>query len=260
MIKLDLNQTGGLPLSTQILDAMQIAYNQLNAYGNFAGEKAIIVGCEDTGGGNINDGYVFINGEPLFFKGAPVSDYVVITEIGDERGFEDGSIKPVIYDRYATFGSNPAAQFAWSSFRRPLNLFQLEDEIIKLRKATPIGMVAIWGNFIDDIPEGWLPWDISQGCVIVSRNPGDANFGAVLGTKIGVAQVTLDISQIPSHGHGYEDVANSTNGGADIGVGYDGGNNNFRRRTLTTSNTGGGSSHTNIQPTLIADHMIFVGF
>ena len=258
MNKLDLTQTGGLPLSTQILEAMQTAYNQMNAYGNFAGEKAIIVGCVDTGGGNISDGYVFINGEPLYFKGAPLSAYVVITEIADARGFEDGSVKPVIYERYATFGNNPAAQFAWSTFRRPLNLMQLEDRLIQLEKTVPIGLVAVWGNFIDDIPEGWLPWDISKGCVIVTRKPGDVNFGAALGTVIGTAQVNIEKANLPVNNISIN-VKDPYEGTLSTG-GFDGGGNTWHTKTITFNAGGSGNSISNIQPSLIADHMIFVGF
>ena len=108
------------------------------------------------------------------------------------------------------------------------------------------------GNFIDAIPEGWLPWDISQGCVIVNRKPGDPNFGAAVGTKIGVAQVTLDISQIPAHTHKQYWTIGSGGASGTGGSLVDG--------QRDTTSAGGGQSHTNIQPSLIADHMIFVGF
>lgn len=256
MNNIDYNQAGGFPLSTQVLDAAQDAYKNFNAFGNLAGALAIIDGCEPSSGGTVTNGFISIYGELLPFLGTTISDNVVIIETPDARGFEDGSVKAVIYTRYATFGDDPALSYPWANFRRPKTLFQLEDEMIQLRKSVPIGLVAVWGNFIDAIPEGWLPWDISQGCVIVTRKPGDVNFGAALGTQIGVAQVTLDINQIPSHNHtvtfGKENVGTGNQNGASTqgGSGF----------TTTSSSKGGGQSHTNIQPTLIADHMIFVGF
>lgn len=259
MNNIDYNQSGGFPLSTQILAAAQEAYRGFNAYGNLAGELAIISGCETINVNEVADGFVSIYGELLPFKSAVKSDHVVIIEVPDVRGFEDGSAKAVIYTRYATFG-NSVVQYPWANFRRPMTLFQLEDRLIKVEKSFPIGTVVVWGKFLEDIPEGFEPWDIAKGCVLVSRNVGDVNFGAALGTKIGVAQVTLDITQIPSHNHDYEEVANNTNGGTNLGVGFNGGGNNFFRRNLTTANKGGGQSHTNIQPSLIVDHMIFVGF
>jgi hypothetical protein len=254
MNNIDYNQSGGFPLSTQILDAAQQAYKNFNAFGNLAGELAIIDGCVDASGGTVTNGFVSIYGELLPFLGTTKTTNVIIVETPDQRGFEDGSVKSVIYARYATFG-DAVVSYPWANFRRPKTLFQLEDELIQLRKATPIGLVAVWGNFIDAIPEGWAAWDIAKGCVIVSRNEGDINFGAALGTKIGTAQVTLDISQIPAHSHGVTAYKTTENKVPNTGSGANGAD-----QSLTTSSAGGGQAHTNIQPTLIADHMIFVGF
>ena len=258
MNNIDYNQPGGFGLSTQILDAGQEAYKIFNAYGNMAGELAIITGCEVGGGGFVTSGFVSIYGELLPFQGGQLSENVAIVETSDLRGFEDGSQKPVIYTRYVAFGE-ATVSYPFADFRRPLTLFQLEDRLKKVEKALPIGTVAVWGKFAEDIPEGWEPWDIAAGCVIVGRKNGDLNFGTI-GGKVGAAQVTLTESQIPELDFDYEDIANNTNGGIDIGVGYDGGNNRFHRRKLKTNKRGGGQSHSNIQPSLIADHMIFVGF
>ena len=67
MNKIDFNQTGGFPMSTQILDALQEAYKNFNVHGAMAGDLAIILGCEVGGGGNVTDGFVHINGELLPF-------------------------------------------------------------------------------------------------------------------------------------------------------------------------------------------------
>lgn len=255
MNNIDYNQSGGFPLSTQILAAAQEAYRGFNAYGNLAGELAIISGCETINVDEVADGFVSIYGELLPFKSATKSDHVVIVEVPDLRGFEDGSAKAVIYTRYATFGSS-VVQYPWANFRRPMTLFQLEDRLIKVEKSFPIGTVVVWGKFLEDIPEGFEPWDIAKGCVLVSRNEGDVNFGAALGTIIGVAQVTLDISQIPAHSHTVSFGKENVGTGNQNGVSAQGGS----AFTATTSSKGGGQSHTNIQPSLIVDHMIFVGF
>ena len=255
MNNIDYNQAGGFPLSTQILDAAQQAYKNFNAFGNLSGALSIIDGCEPASGGTVTNGFVSIYGELLPFLGNTISANVIIVEVPDARGFEDGSVKAVIYSRYATFGDG-VVTYPWANFRRPMTLFQLEDRLIQLEKSVPIGLVAVWGNFIDAIPEGWLPWDISQGCVIVNRKPGDINFGAAAGTKIGVAQVTLDITQIPQHNHTVSFGKENVGTGNQNGVSAQGGS----AFTATTANKGGGQSHTKIQPSLIADHMIFVGF
>lgn len=71
MNKLNFNQTGGFPLSTNILDAMQTAYSLFNKLGGLAGNFAIIFGCE-VSGSNVSDGVVYMNGEVLAFKGGTI--------------------------------------------------------------------------------------------------------------------------------------------------------------------------------------------
>lgn len=276
MNRLDINQSGGFPLSTQILDAMQQAYYTTNQFGHLAGNLVIATGCFESNN-TVSDGYVIINGELLFFKGSTVGDNVIIVELPEEpqRGFEDGSAKSVIYERYATFGSgNPS--FPWSSFRRPLTLLQIEDRIKTLEKTTPIGLVAIWGRPADEIPPGWVEHTDMQGYVPVGHKSGDVNFGT-LDANIGTAQVTLDVTQIPAHSHkmfgGNGQANTSLTAAPNSTVGWDsnqGGEATYRMAPATsastdavngnTSKTGGGQSHSNIQPSRIVKFIRFVGF
>ena len=62
MNKINFNQTGGFPLSANILYAMQSAYAIFNQLGSLAGNKAIISGCEQLGN-TVADGGIFLNGE-----------------------------------------------------------------------------------------------------------------------------------------------------------------------------------------------------
>lgn len=253
---IDFNQTGGFPLSTQILDAAQEAYKNFNQYGYLAGnDLVIIVGCEPGAGGAVTNGFVSINGELLPFQGTTVTENVIIVQTPDARGFEDGSVKPVIYERYATFGDG-ADVFPWANFRRPKTLFQLEDRLTLLEKAVPVGLVAVWGLPADEIPEGWVEHDPLKGNVPVGHNPGDTNFGA-LDTVIGAAQITLNINQIPAHSHNVSvQQPYQTSGG-----GFAGFNDNFFGNvTKTTDSKGGGQSHSNIQPSRIVKFIRFVGF
>ena len=256
MNNIDYNQAGGFPLSTQILDASQEAYKNFNAFGNFAGDLTIVTGCEDSSGGTVTNGFVSIYGELLPFVGTTVTENVVIIETADVRGFEDGNVKPVIYTRYATFGSG-TVQYPWLDFRRPMTLFALEDRLIQLEKAVPVGLVAIWDKPADAIPQGWVEHTDLAGRTPVGHQSGDVNFGA-LGGDIGTAQVTLDVNQIPAHTH---TMANQvTLGGFNNGTG--GGEKtvvaNYTSRETATK--GGGQSHTNIQPSRIVKFIRFVGF
>ncbi len=258
MNKIDYNQSGGFPLSTQILDAAQEAYKNFNAYGNMVGDLAIITGCQDSTGGTVTDGFVSIYGELIPFVGTTKTDNVVIVETGDQRGFEDGSVKSVIYVRYATFGEGPVT-YPWADFRRPMTLFALEDRLLQLEKAVPVGLVAIWGKPADAIPVGWVEHTDLAGKVPVGHAPGDVNFGA-LDTTLGTAQVTLTVDQIPSHSHSvFFERYPKNNGNANPG--YDGGQNLYEiNQNKSTSTVGGGQSHTNIQPSRIVKFIRFVGF
>jgi len=170
MNKINFNQTGGFPLSTNILDAMQSAYAIFNQLGSLAGNKAIISGCEQLGN-TVADGVIFLNGEILPFKGGAIGTSVIIKEESESRVFEDGATKPVIFKKYATFGSStPDKTFVWADFKPIKNLISLaqekaektalktaEDKIAELEKQKPIIGEIKQGIFnLDNLPEGWF--------------------------------------------------------------------------------------------------------
>ncbi len=170
MNKINFNQTGGFPLSTNILDAMQSAYAIFNQLGSLAGNKAIISGCEQLGN-TVADGVIFLNGEILPFKGGAIGSSVVIKEESENRVFEDGATKPVIYKRYAGFGSSlPEKTFAWVEFKRFENLLNLTEKkaekteldksikrIEKLEEQKPVIGEIKQGIFdINNLPSGWF--------------------------------------------------------------------------------------------------------
>lgn len=265
MNRIDFNQTGGFPLSTQILDAAQEAYKNFNQYGYLAGNDLVIItGCEVGAGGSVTNGFVSINGELIPFVGTTVTANVIIVETPDARGFEDGSVKAVIYERYATFGDGPVV-FTWTDFRRPKTLFQLEDRLTQLEKAVPIGLVAVWGRPLDAIPEGWVEHDDLKGNVPVGHNAGDLNFGA-LDNVIGTAKVALSVAQLPKTEGTFETLA----GNSDVGTGMAsytssaaatvaGSTSSFSHRRVKLS-FGNNENHTNIQPSRIVKFIRFVGF
>ena len=261
MNRLDLDQSGGLPLSTQILDNMQSAYRTTNELGRLAGDKTIVSGCIEFGG-IVSDGFVIINGELLKFKGTAILDFVVIQEVAENpRGFEDGSAKPIIYERYATFGT-AGVQYAWSSFKRPLNLLQIEAKLTQLENMVPIGLVAIWDRPADAIPAGWVEHTDLAGRTAVGHLDGDVNFGA-LGTDLGAAQVTLNISHLPEHDHniyGQDNSAQPT-GQASVEVAnVQNPGDATAYYSKKTSKVGGNQAHSNIQPSRIVKYIRFVGF
>lgn len=271
---LDFNQSGGFPLSTEILEAMQVSYRSLNELGKIAGDLTIISGCEVVGS-VASDGFVVINGELFFFKGATVGTHVVVQQVAEApQGFEDGSAKPIIYERYATFGT-AETQYAWADFKRPLTLLQIEAKLSQLENMVPIGLVAIWDRPADAIPAGWVEHTDLAGRTAVGHLNGDVNFGA-LGGNIGVSQVTLDVTQIPSHNHSFSPFNKFVARASDLGnnnsssTSFDNdlsstelaiGNLNATQMTNATERSiGGGQAHSNIQPSRIVKYIRFVGF
>lgn len=170
MNRLNFNQTGGFPLSTNILDAVQEAYSVFNSLGSLAGDKAIISGCV-VAGNNVSDGVIYLNGEILSFKGGTLGTSIIIKEDTESRIFEDGATKPVIFKRYAIFGSStPDKTYQWADFKPIKNLISLaqekaektalktaEDKIVELEKQKPIVGEIKQGIFdLDNLPEGWF--------------------------------------------------------------------------------------------------------
>lgn len=170
MNKINFNQTGGFPLSTNILDAMQSAYAIFNQLGSLAGNKAIISGCEQLGN-TVADGVIFLNGEILPFKGGAIGTSVIIKEESESRVFEDGATKPVIFKKYVTFGSSlPEKTFVWAEFKRVDNLLDLTEKkaekieldksikrIEKLEEQKPMIGEIKQGIFdLENLPPGWF--------------------------------------------------------------------------------------------------------
>ena len=170
MNKINFNQTGGFPLSTNILDAMQSAYAIFNQLGNLAGNKAIISGCEQLGN-TVADGVIFLNGEILPFKGGAIGTSVIIKEESESRVFEDGATKPVIFKKYVTFGSSlPEKTYQWVEFKRFENLLNLTEKkaektelyksikrIEKLEEQKPVIGEIKQGIFdLGNLPPGWF--------------------------------------------------------------------------------------------------------
>lgn len=261
MNRLDFDQSGGFPMSTEILQAMQTSYNSLNELGRISGDKTIISGCEIVGS-VCSSGFVVINGELLFFKPGTVGEFVIIQEVSeDQQGFEDGSAKPIIYERYATFGTADV-QYAWDDFKRPLNLLQIEAKLTQLENMVPIGLVAIWDRPAEEIPAGWVEHLDLAGKTAVGHLDGDTNFGA-LGTNIGTAQVTLDISHLPEHDHNIYGQDNSAQpiGQASVEVAnVQNPGDATAYYSKKTSKVGGNQAHSNIQPSRIVKYIRFVGF
>jgi len=140
MNTINFNQSIGFPLETEILDFMQKSYSLFNAFGAVAGDFSIIKGCEVSGGA-VNDGVVYINGELLPFKGAPIDANVVIIEEKQALEFEDTISRDVTFTRYATFGGG-SVQWAWSTFKRGMPTIDIASALAGKASETALSNLA----------------------------------------------------------------------------------------------------------------------
>ena len=286
MNRINFDNTGGFPLGTYTLDFMQKSYQLLNVLGNIAGNLSILSGCEEVGR-SITDGVVYIDGEVLPFKGAPISEKVIIVETSQKRIFKDGVEKAVEYTRYATFG-NSINGHLWADFKRPLNNQQIEAQSFteensllrrlekleeRVRKTVPIGLVAIWDRPASEIPEGWEEHTEMQGVVPVGYKSDDSDFGAI-GTKVGSKTVSIEKNNLPDieidlknkNGSGFEVIGFNlenysgqneggwSNSGSLPYWGKESGNN------IKAHLNGKEQPINNIQPSRIVKFIRFVGF
>ncbi len=130
MDKVLVNQTGGFPLTTNILNSLQKAYSIFNSFGELAGNYSIISGCEEIGS-TVSKGIIYVNGEVFDFKGGLKTSNIVLNQKIESKQFEDGSIKDVVFERFYEFGS-AVENIPWSKFERFEGLVSLTKKVVKI--------------------------------------------------------------------------------------------------------------------------------
>lgn len=212
MNKIQYDQTGGFPLTTNRLTNMQEAFAPLiNGLGIMAGNQAIISGCHESGS-MISDGIVQVGNEIFQFKKGIKQTYVTVFEEKIEAEFENGQIKEVVIKRYVSFGTG-TQNYKWEEFKRipPLNeLIEFMNETreaIKILKAqnSPITQgdgIVFFNNIATLIPPGYveLPESEWRGRIPVHINRSDPALNAV-GKTVGNLNRTVIIKKenLPSN-------------------------------------------------------------
>ena len=218
MNKLEVNQVGGFPMTTRILDEIQKAHAVFNSLGGLAGNFTIIAGCVTTGS-TVGDGFVFINGEVFDFKGGLAQTKVIIKEDVENLTFQNGNANPVIKTRYVTFGTGVGA-INWGDFKRPIETKEISgliQRIVHLEARPlvgniPIGLIAIWGQAANLIPVGWEEYTELSGRFPIGFS-ADADFD-VVGKIGGAKSKTLSVSEMPEHDHAIGNSRRNTGGGS----------------------------------------------
>lgn len=302
---------GGFPFELDILKEMQDNYTSFQAFGDLAGNFSIISGCIKNGN-NISAGVVYYNGELLPFSSGTEQSKVVIKETLVRKLFENGTQPVVLKQRVMCFGTGTTA-INWSNFKRPKTTLQLTEDQAKKEDKTvvaqlldrivalenrpdtgiPIGLVAIWGLPLQDIPNGWV-----EHVPLIGRTPigydqsytqGDDSIDYKLnekGASIGAREIGLSVDQLPAHSHtgktdddglhnhphrgshtGDNNALWHPNNETAIATGFDNprsrigaiDNSGIHNHEFTTNNTGSNEKHPNIQPSRVVEFIRYVG-
>lgn len=153
------------PVDCETLDALQTNIALLQVLGNLAGDKTILLGCEEEQNGTRRKaGYVFLktkdfpDGEVIYWEGGTVSggmyvhqEIVPTTAQGYEfpQAYTVRSLKPGV-------GSE---NYKWSDFAALRTPRELEEKIEKQGEtlgelsAPPLGIIQIWAG--KTVPEGY---------------------------------------------------------------------------------------------------------
>lgn len=218
MNNIEFNLPGGFPLETDTLNAMQSAYRALQAFGASVGDYAIIKGCEVNGASTAN-GYLYLNGELIEFRGGLTQSKVVVNEMRTRKQFKDGTEPEVYFERWVSFGTGTQA-IDWSSFKRPKTTIQLTEDQAKKAENTALvavaerlslvesllspfhagGAMVFWNKPANQIPQGWREVTAWRGRMPVGFHPSITEFNA-LGKTGGQGTKSLSVAEMPRHTH-----------------------------------------------------------
>lgn len=258
-------QTGGVPLTNDLMSLIEEAYQIFEVLGDLAGNLTILSGCALVGS-TVEPGIVAIEGKLYYFEGGLVSETVYIFKEDIQKTFQDQTDKILIEKRTVKFG-NAVTTYNWSEFVRletlkqiqikvnnsvtqqQLNALIADIEILKVKTA-PIfngGIVFPFRRPAIEIPAGWKECIDFRGKTIVGRDPNDSDF-ANLNNTIGNKTHTLTKQELPDLSARVALAPNPDSSGGNLyGRGGSVGNVYF------PVNEGGNQPHNNIQPSRIVN-------
>lgn len=276
-------QTGGVPLTNDLMDTLQDAYSIFNVLGDVAGHLTILSGCIVTGQ-SVSPGIVVINGDVLYFEGGLISSTVYINTQQITKTFQDQTDKILIEKKTVKFGLS-SVTYNWADFVRLDTLKVMMEKInaaasqqdltaiisrIELleMKTAPIqnnGIVMIWPR-TTPIPAFWKECTDLRGRTPIGYDPNYAYNSAIhainyqlnqVGANIGALSEALTVAQLAKHSHSafvnndwggpYPSQGHST--GGNMGYSIVGGGDNGWSYSVRTE--GGDKPHNNVQPSRV---------
>ncbi len=266
-MKININflQTGGVPLTNDLMETIQEAYRTFEVLGEVAGHLTILKGCE-VNGSTITPGVVVVNGEILPFEGGLTTSTVYIHTEEIEKTFQDQEDKVLITKKVVKFG-NALTTYQWQDFVRLKTLKAMMGEFNSINarleklelKTAPIingGIVLPFRRPVNEIPEGWKECTDFRGKTIVGMDPnylgmdlpGFIDFKLnILGATGGSLMHKLTISEMPSHSHKLKARVTQDDGGVG-GDGHEFSTSGTQKLNDVVLSTGGDKPHNNMSP------------
>jgi hypothetical protein len=259
-------QTGGVPLTNDLMDVLQEAYSIFNVLGEIAGNLTILSGCVVTGQ-NVSPGIVVIDGDVLYFEGGTMVQKVYVHTQEITKTFQDTTDKDLIIKKTVRFGSG-TTEYDWTDFKRLKTLIEIQAlventvtqqqfsaaladiEVLKLKTAPIIngGVVWAWFRPVSEIPAGWKECLDIRGKTIIGWNPNDADF-SIIGNSGGNKTIQLTVGQLPKIKFQYTRTIPWASGS---GGGFSGGGNQFNVSTQDTNELGNNEKINIMIPHIIA--------
>jgi len=216
------NQTGGFPLSTDILSTvMEEGMRSSTALAMLIGEDRFLKAPEILPDNEtVKSNLVILNGELLpfeessFINPLDYDDPVNVVGIFEEeidREFQDLSVKTVMKKRVARLGSSAIYQRHISALKNwQFSIHNILETISKkLSVFVSGGAILLWNKPAILIPSGWQEVVNWRGRIPVGMDISQNEYNT-LGKVGGSKKINLDPSQGPLHTHVIEDEATIT--------------------------------------------------
>lgn len=263
-INVNFLQTGGVPLTADLMAVIMDAISTYNVLGDLAGDLTILSGCV-LNGQDVSPGVVVVDGDVLYFEGGTIFSTVYVHTESISETFQDQVDKILIEKKTVKFGAG-SVNYNWADFIRLQTLKEIQEkvnngvtqqqfnnlfsevEVLKLKTAPIIngGIVWAWFKPKDEIPAGWKECLDTRGKTIVGLDPNDVDFANLKGT-IGAKKHQLTINEMPRHRHYGQSLQY-----AEVWKGNGFQPDNWNNEDGYTNFEGGDQPHNNIQPSIIA--------
>lgn len=169
----------GFPLEADAtLGFMQSAYtNALNGLAAYFGSGVILSGMVEAGM-NVSDGWIYLNGELLFFEGGVKTANFIIEQTVVQKANQNGSLIDRYFTRKAKFGTG-GTQYNYADLQRLEALQNLQNRLLDLITFEPEVIVS--------------------GCAVSSVNTG----ASTLAIAAGIAVINRKFVTVPAYSGGY---------------------------------------------------------